>query len=224
MHHTRTITLLAVAALLVFASAAFAQSPDTGSVIIVYHAGGTFVYPAANGNDLLQLAGNPFTMSVWGTQGTKPVKNGNQWGLYQDLQMNGYITSGFRPQKPFHVSSTHVVLLLSKGNPSYDEIKASFKTVVQGVHLTIVMDFQAPKGTLAHFFIMPFVNPVTITPTNATITYSGVYQGVPASTTLTIASGTLTGQKHSGASPIASLLPQLDPVALVRRELTWMNV
>jgi hypothetical protein len=225
MLHTRTITLLTLAALLIFSSAAFAQSPNTGAVIL-YQVSGTFVSPPVSGNDLLLLAGYPFTMTVIGNTQMRPTKHGPQWGLYTDLSMQGHVVSGFNPEKHFALKSQHVTLLLDKGNPDYDEVKATFDTVVEHIKLTIVGDFQMPKGTLVHFFIEPFANSVTLTPTNATVTYSGNNNGQHASTTLAVQSGTLDAHRFNQSSVTQALvlLPQADPVALVRRMLdSWLN-
>jgi hypothetical protein len=225
MFHTRTNTLLSVAALLLFGSAAFAQSPNTGAVIL-YTISGTFAAPAVSGNDLLLLAGYPFSMTLIATTGTKPTKSGAQWGLYTNLIVQGHVQTGFNPEKHFAIESQHVTMLLNKGNPAYDQLKATFKTIVEHIELTIVADFQMPKGTLPHFFIEPFANPVTITPLNASVTYSGIDNGQHASTVLGITTGTLNAQRRtqSSATEALLLLPQADPIALVRRMFdSWMN-
>jgi len=188
-----------IAAVLCFAAARHLAAQDTGTRYVVYHiSNGVFAAPPISGNDLLELEGNPFKVSVIAAKDSKPVKHGKGWAIYRNIKMQGAFTSTMDPQKPFPIHSRKGVLVLAVGDPNYDELKYTAKVTVTGIKLTIVADIQAPKGTLAGFEIKPLNNSVTLTNTpapNVTVTY----KDSTAATVLGVSTGTLTGTVGEGS-------------------------
>jgi hypothetical protein len=198
MFQVRKMQAVAIAAAAVFSFAASqtlsAQDTGTGKGhAVVYHvAGGTFEAPPLSGNDLLELQGNPFMISVIGNTADKPVKHGKGYAIYHNIEVRGAVTSTFNPTKPFQIHSKKGILLLSVGNPNYDELKYTFDYTITGIKLTITADVQAPKGTLQGFLVKPFTGSLTLTDSpspNMTVTY----KNSSATTVLGVSAGTLTG-------------------------------
>jgi hypothetical protein len=159
---------------------------------VVYHVGnGLFATPPVSGNDLLQLAGQKFQISVIVAKDTKPLKHGHKWAIYNNIKMQGVVYSGFSPNQPFPIHSKHAVLVLSERAPGFDLFKLTTDVTVSGIKLTVTADVHMPKGTLAGFEIKPFNNDVTLTnsPQNVTLTYASA----TAATVLDVSQGTFTG-------------------------------
>jgi hypothetical protein len=190
MRYMGQLRLTAIAAAVVLAVAASQNLAAQTAPTLLYHAAGTFANVAINGDDLLELAGEPFNLSISASEATKPGKHGSTWALYSNLTLTGVVHSGFNPQKRFNISSAHTQLLLSKANAAYDEFKMTCPVTVVGVRLTVVADVHMPKGTLAGFLIKRFTGPVTLNASNITISYSRATP--PASTLLGVSAGSLT--------------------------------
>jgi hypothetical protein len=202
MFHVRKIQTVAIAAAAVFCFAAADRlaAQDTGHHTIVYHvAGGTFGSPQVSGNDLLELNGNPFMVSVIASGASRPVKHGKGYAIFHGIEMRGAFTSTMNPGTPLPVHCKKGVLFLSVGNPNYDELKYSGNVKVTGIKLAVQADVHAPKGTLAGFLVKPFSGPVTLAEAsgtyNMTISYSGTCPSADntCTTVLGVSAGTLTG-------------------------------
>jgi len=205
MFNVRKVQTVAIAAAAVFCFAASNKlaAQDTGSGkghIVVYHvSSGMFGSPQVSGNDLLDLNGNPFMVSVLASTASKPVKHGKGYAIYHGIEMKGAFTSTMNPGSPLPVHCKKGVLFLSVGNPNYDELKYTGDVTVTGIKLTAVADVHAPKGTLTGFLVKPFSGSVTLAETlgtyNMTVSYSGTCPSADntCTTVLGVASGTLTG-------------------------------
>jgi len=208
MIHSRVFACLAGAALALLAPAAsqkLSAAEKTASAVVLYHASGTFSSKPVSGEDLLELEGNPFTIDVVGIPGTKPVKtNGKTYAYYTGLAMSGEFTSSYDPTSPYKVTSKAVSLTLEIGS-SNDTLLLATKVKVVDEILTINATVDMPTGTLKNIGISPFANSVTLSTTD-TLTYSGKNpEGKQASTTLSIASGTLTATYKKSSGTLAAL-------------------
>jgi len=195
MFETRRLQSAAIVAagVLCFAAAQRLAAQDTGTRYVVYHiSGGVFATPPISGNDLLELEGNPFKVSVIAARNSKPAKHGKGWAVYHNIKMRGAFTSTMDPDKPFPIHSKKGVLVLALGDPNFDELKYTANVTVTGIKLTVVADIMAPKGTLPGFEIKPLNNSVILTNTptpNVTITY----KNSTAATVLGVSTGTFAG-------------------------------
>ena len=201
MFQTRKFQPAAIlaAGVLCLAASQHLAAQDTGTRYVVYHiSGGVFASPPISGNDLLELQGNPFKVSVIAAKTSKPVKHGKGWAIYHNIEMKGSFTSTMDPTKPFPIHSKKGVLVMALGDPSYDELKYTADVTVTGIKLTVVADIQVPKGALAGFEIKPLTKSVTLTnsPPNITVTY----KNSSAATVLGVSMGTLTGTVGAGGA------------------------
>lgn len=176
-----------------------ATVPAATAPTITYTASGTFASPAANGNDTLKLAGEPFSVTIAVSAATKPVKTGRNWALYTKLKLTGTVHSGLLGPSPISITSgaASVQQFIDPGQPDLFVMAAPLKVV--GISLTIKANITLPAGTLSKPLLQPF-KAVTLTAADATM----VYADGTANTTLGIASGTLTAVASSGAKVAAT--------------------
>ena len=158
---------------------------------VTYTASGTFATPAISGNDLFKLAGQPFKINVIGNEGTRPHAHGTGWGDYTGLRLRGLVTSGLIPQSPINISSANAFLGLAISNPAQDVFNMAAPVLVIKQRITISAKLTLPSGTMTKWLIYPFSAPVTLNPSNGTVTYAES----SGSTVLAIQSGTLNAQK-----------------------------
>lgn len=144
----------------------FATAPN-----VTYTATGTFASPPISGNDLFQLQGQPFSISVVANAATVPTSHGAHWAIYANLPMTGQVQSALLPS-PIPIASNATHLELATGNPSNDIFVMECPINVVGLTMIIVATVNMPKGTIPSALIHPFTAPVTLTPSNATMTYS----------------------------------------------------
>jgi uncharacterized protein (TIGR03437 family) len=85
--------------------------------------------------------------------------------------MTGTVQSGLLPT-PIAISNSSTRILLAAGNPSQDSFMPGSPVKVIGTTLTITANSVIPKGTITNDHVLPFIAPVTLTPSNATATYS----------------------------------------------------
>jgi hypothetical protein len=164
---------------------------------VTYTAAGTFATPPVSGADLFQLQGEPFSISVVANAATVPTKHGATWASYSKLKMTGTVTSGLDPT-PIAISSNATNLELADGNPSYDVCAIEATINVIGLPITVVATIHMPYGTIATALIHPFTAAVTMTPSNATMSYSN-----GTNTTVLGLNGTLNATIPAAAQPLA---------------------
>ena len=189
----RAIAIVAAVICCFTVSSLVAASPAKAPNV-VYTASGTFASPPISGNDLFQLQGQPFNITVTANEADTAKNNphGPQWAVYKPLPISGSVQSGLLPT-PITFSNNNTSIELAVGNPSYDVISIFTPVPVVGITIYVVATIHAPKGTLTNDHILPFTAPVTITPANATMTYSDPSTGT--STTLGM-NGTLSTAVH----------------------------
>jgi uncharacterized protein (TIGR03437 family) len=201
-----------VAALVVCFSASnrlAAQSPATTKAVnVFYTASGTFAGTPVNGEDKLEMAGTPFSLTTWALTTTVPKQHGAHAAQYTNLKMQGTVAPCLIGCAPITIQSEYASIELSTGNSSYDEISLFVPVSVDGIQINISTTVQLPKGTLTTPLIHPFTAPVTLSSTTDVTYADPVPPYGPASTTLAIESGTLstcvsgqTGCPPPGAAP-----------------------
>ncbi|MFN7993376.1 MAG: hypothetical protein U0Q18_07230 [Bryobacteraceae bacterium] len=158
-------TILALSACFGSAQMAWAAAPD-----VKYYCTGTFGSPAMTGQDIFQLAGRPFTVSIVVNTATVPSSYGTGWARYTKLTMSGTVQSKLFPT-PIAISSTSTSIQLSIG-PQADTFTLYAPIKVIGLNLSITSSIQLPVGTITQLLIHPFSAPARMTPAGATMVYS----------------------------------------------------
>jgi hypothetical protein len=170
-----------------------AAGPDTGEAV-TFTAQGTFAATPVSGNDTLQLAGQPFTITIVARSSKLPTEHGRNSAIFSPLKMTGTVYSGLEPNEPIPISSSKAVIAQVVG-ASQDIFQAGFPYKILGIDLEAVAYITMPGGTLSTALIRPFSS-VALDPTNATITYSNN----TAATVLAVQSGTLTATAPAGGA------------------------
>jgi uncharacterized protein (TIGR03437 family) len=198
LHVRKTQALSIAAAALVCLAAAekklAAANPDTAPNV-TYTATGTFSITPVSGADLFKLAGEPFSIKIVVNAALAPTSHGPSWAKYTKLRMTGTVGSGLEPT-PVTISSGQTSIELATGNPSYDLFEMFAPVNVVGVQINVTAAIQMPFGTISKPQIHPFAA-VTLG-TQDTVVYTDPATG--ASTTLSIASGTLQGTIPGGGT------------------------
>jgi hypothetical protein len=154
---------------------------------VTYTAAGTFSTTVVSGEDTLKLAGEPFSISIYGPEGSKPVDTGTGWAMFGPFGMTGEVHSGLLGPTPVNIASDDAQIVQGLGG-SYDLFQTAFPVKVVGISLEIDATILVPPGTIAKLGIEPFAATVKLAPGNATV----IYSDSGAATTLTVATGTLT--------------------------------
>jgi len=178
-----------------------AATPATTWPDVTYTASGVFASPPISGNDLFQLQGQPFDISVVANMATVPKTHGAHWGIYGPLPMVGTVQSRLLPT-PITISNNLTNIALATGNPSYDVFQLGSPIKVAGLTIRITAVITMPKGTITRGVIQPFTAPVTLSPANATLSYT---DGTNV-TVLGIQSGTLNATIPGAAASTSVLL------------------
>jgi len=193
LYFAKKMRLVAVAAVVAAGGAGagrvYAASAST-TPSVTYTASGRFSPTVASGNDIFKLAGEPFHISLAVSEATAPHTHGTGWATYTSLSAKGTVTSSLIPQSPVPLSSTHAFMALALGNPKYDVVELIVPVVVVKEKITITAKITAPHGSFTKWTIAPFSSTVKLSAANATVTYANGAD----STTLAIASGSLTAQ------------------------------
>jgi len=190
MFHIRKIQTMAfaAAALCTIVSAGLAQT--TLPPNISYNAVGKFATPPASGNDLLELAGQPFHLSVEISEATPPFVTNPPCSskcVYKNVPVVGAVASGIVSGLPIPLSpgTLGTLTLTVGGTGKPDVMLLVFPQTVVGEALTITATIYLPHGTITVANgITPFKSTVQLTP----MTGSLVYANSTASTTLDYAS------------------------------------
>jgi len=201
MHLTNSRSTLALA--IAAAATLLAAATPLAATNVTYTATGTFSTTVVSGTDTFKLAGQPFSISVVASESAVPVKSGKTYAEYNKLKMTGTVQSGLVPT-PTTLSSGATSVELAYGNPAYDVFALFAPVKILNIQFNITAVIKAPTGTITTNKILPFTAPVTLTSSMTTVTYTYTTNGVTNSTTLTIASGTLS-TTTSGQKPIAQL-------------------
>jgi len=162
---------------------------------ITYTASGTFAAAPTSGQDTLGLANEPFSVSIVVSAATTPFKHGPGYAAYNKLKLTGKVSTKLEP-KPVPISSAEATIIqqIQAGKDDIFTMEAPIR--VAGIPLTVKAVVTMPLGTITKAALYPFTAPVTLTTSNATLTYSDS----SASTILGIQSGKLTGRVVKAAA------------------------
>jgi hypothetical protein len=160
---------------------------------VTYTASGAFATPPISGTDTFRLAGQTFRITIVGNTATVPHSHGAGWADYTNLLLRGSVHTGLDPA-PVNLGSHRAFLALAIGNPSYDLFQLQAPVIVIKQTVTISANIHMPTGAIKTWLIHAFNAPVTLSPANATITYTNGTD----TTTLAIASGTLNATIPTG--------------------------
>ncbi|MFN7997708.1 MAG: hypothetical protein U0Q18_29080 [Bryobacteraceae bacterium] len=137
---------------------------------VKYYCTGTFASPAVSGNDLLGLAGEPFTVSVIANTALAPTSHGSGWAKYTKLSLTGTVQSRLLPT-PIAISSSSAAIQLSIG-PTADHFTLFFPITIVGINLQITSVMQLPVGTITKLTVYPFSARATLNPATSNLVYS----------------------------------------------------
>ena len=154
---------------------------------IVYTASGTFASPATSGADSLKLAGEPFSVTISVSPTTVPFKTGPGYAAYNKLTIKGQVHSGLVGSTPVPIASGEATIIQGITPNVSDTFIMEAPIKVVGMSLTIKATITMPLGTITKPLLHPF-NSVTLTPTNAVVSYADTTN----TTVLGIETGTLS--------------------------------
>jgi len=196
----RKTRAIAIAAAMLF-SLAVSHRLAAQSSQITYTATGTFASPPTSGSDTLKLAGEPFTVSIVASASTPPYEHGPNWAAFHKLHLNGTVHSGLLGATPVAISSTQATIIQAFDPAQYDMFTMEAPINVVGISVDIKAVIIMPFGTFTNPLLQPFASPITLAPSNATMTYSDTTN----TTVLGIQTGTFTATLPTGG-PMASLV------------------
>jgi hypothetical protein len=202
--HRLRVAILTAAAATVGCVAASAANTNTAPNVI-YTASGTFANSPTSGNDLFELAGQPFSITIVGNTAQAPHSTGTGYAAYTHLKMKGTVHSGLDPTA-VPISSAYTFMVLAIG-PHYDTFEMSAPVTVIREQITIKAVIRMPVGTFQKGWrIYPFKAPAPLTAVLASVTYSNANQ----STTLGVASGTLNATYPNQNTSTSASLTRFD--------------
>jgi hypothetical protein len=197
MFHIRRIqsTALASAALCCFAVALRGAAPD-----VKYAATGVFATPAVSGKDGFLLAGQPFALTLVVNEATKPARRSETVAEYSNVTVTFTVKSGTDGFTYTFTTLPDVTLFLVVGGPGKpDWFALTIPFDYGGLNMTVTAKVRMPAGTITTRAIRPFTAPVSLTPSDGTVTYACPACAPPYtgnSTTLAFAGGTFSGYKQ----------------------------
>lgn len=191
MFHIRKTQSIAIAsaALCCYAAAVSAAEPN-----INYAANGVFATPAVSGEDVLQLAGQPFTLTFVVNEATKPTRHSETMAEYSDIPVTGTVVTG-TCGCTLTVGGSASLFLVEGAPGKPDWIALRFSTTYGSYPITTTAVVRMPAGTIDTPAIRPFTAPVTLTPSDGEVTNACPACPPPNTgnlTTLAFAGGTLT--------------------------------
>ena len=185
LRKTRAITLaVAMVCCLAVSRKLAAQTAP----IITYTATGTFASTPTSGEDTLKLAGEPFTVTISASSSTQPYEHGPNWAAFHKLKLNGTVHSGLLGATPITIASNESTIIQAFNPGQYDTFTMEAPINVVGIAVDIKAVIIMPFGTFSNPLLHPFANPITLAPSNATVTYSNTTN----TTVLAIQTGTFT--------------------------------
>jgi hypothetical protein len=202
LHIRKTRPLALVAGIIAF-SALASQAATAPNV--TYTASGTFG-TIVSGSDELELAGNPYSISIPINAAATPKKYGPDYAVYSPLTTTGTAYTGLTEEdEPVDSSSTSVQIEIVP--TTVNQFKAAIPLKYLDLSIVVTAVVNLPYGTLSTLHPHPFKAPITLTPGMGTISYSGTCAGGTGTctTVLTLGSGTLNATIPSG-SPMEPLV------------------
>jgi len=135
---------------------------------IVYQAAGGFGSLVQKGQDNFKLAGNPFSITLYGCSTKTPVQTGPTYAVYTGIELTGQVTSTLYAQ-PYSIKATPVTLIIVHPSTGDDSIQIKGTVVVFGDPVSIHGTVTLPQGTLTSTSIAPFSQTSIVTAKSAFI-------------------------------------------------------
>jgi len=152
----------------------FAATQNLGatcsSTVIQYQASGQFGANVISGDDKLKLAGEPFSISLFACESSKPTKTGSDYSEYYPIELEGQVKSALLVT-PYQIKPTPVAFILVEPTTGVDAAEMEGPITIEGSTITIKGDLSLPAGTLTSQSIAPFAS-VTIDTAKSVFTYS----------------------------------------------------
>jgi len=169
----------------------------SAATTVTYTASGTFGTTVLAGEDMLKLAGEPFTLTISASESLPPTDHGHTWAEYTNLTLNGTVYSNLLPGVPITIMSATATMVQVEGrNQSNQLLALQFPIEVLAYNLTVTAKIALPLGTIPNALINPFSAPVTMAPPDFL-----TYADTDASTTLSLASGTVSTTTSAARPP-----------------------
>ena len=191
----------AAAAIFGVAVSASTASGCTGTVI-AYQASGEFGANVVSGADILKLASQPFSITLYACSSEVPKTTGSYYAAYSPIQLSGQLKSQLETT-PFTIPpETYISMLLVTPSSPVDSVQLKGSVDVYGTEVTVTASVALPLGTLTS------VNPIATFPSTTIVTSKSyfTYADSKGSTTLSVI-GTASGtSKTQGGAKADALL------------------
>ena len=161
--------------------------------VITYVASGTFASTPISGDDTLKLAGEPFAVTIVANSSDEPYEHGPNWAAFHQLKLTGTVYSGLLGATPISIASNEATIIQAFDPSQYDIFTTEAPINVVGIAIDIKAVIIMPFGTFSNPLLHPFAEPITLAPSNATLTYSDTTN----TTVLAIQTGTFTATTPS---------------------------
>jgi uncharacterized protein (TIGR03437 family) len=146
---------IAAAVICGFAASQNLVAASCPGALIAYTTAGQFGSTPASGKDLLQLAGEPFELTVYACNTMTPTKTGPSYAVYSPVGMTGIVQSGILGYPTKIRGYAGLILAAATGSPDAIEIIAPVE-IEPGVTINIQGVLTIPAGTLNSTSIAPF--------------------------------------------------------------------
>ncbi|HXM42283.1 MAG TPA: hypothetical protein VN924_13605 [Bryobacteraceae bacterium] len=137
---------------------------------IVYQASGEFGSNIISGADKLELAGEPFSITLYACSNKVPVKTGSDYADYAGLELKGEVKSRLLTS-PTAISTVQDTFILAVPATGYDTIQLTGSVVIEGGTINIKANIALPLGTYTTTSIGPFPSTSIVT-AKSEFTYS----------------------------------------------------
>jgi hypothetical protein len=140
------------------------------SSVISYQASGAFGSTVLSGLDEYELAGEPFSITIYACESKKPVKTSSDSSTYTGLVLTGSVKSRLLTT-PYPINTDKTTFTLVQPATGLDSIQLSGTVVIKGATIAIKGNVALPPGTLTSASIAPFPS-VSIYTARSEFTYT----------------------------------------------------
>ena len=154
----------------------FAASKNLGAqtcntTAIAYQASGEFGTNKLAGDDELQLAGEPFSITILACETKTPVRTGPTYATYSGLELKATVKSRLLTAPTTLPPTSQTTFTLAMPATGYDTIQLTATESFKGTAIPITANIALPLGTYTTTKIGPFPS-VSIVTSRSQFTYS----------------------------------------------------
>lgn len=124
------------------------------STVIKYAASGVFGATVIGGKDLLKLAGEPFSITLYACESLVPTRKGSDYSAYYPIVMQYTVKSALQTQP--YSNSGKATFILTVPPVGLDSVQVTSPLAVLGSTVTIHGNLALPSGTFTTTSIGPF--------------------------------------------------------------------